>query len=94
MISTFFQLQSKSLGVTVWDFYANSSPRFLGEVLLDLDTALLNNQTYWYDLEDHDENNGPLPHPGTRKIQRLECILNSTNHHVGCRKCMSTIDGK
>ena len=61
------QLQSKSLEVTVWDFFSNSAPRFLGEVLLDMDTALLNNQTYWYDLEDHDENNGQLPLPGNRK---------------------------
>ena len=55
-----FQLREKSLEVTIWN-YVGHDYEFLGEVLLDLADAKLDNEVVAYDLQDHDENSSPLP---------------------------------
>ncbi|CAH1775833.1 unnamed protein product [Owenia fusiformis] len=60
------QLAEKSLELTVWDYHSNKLDTFLGEVLLDLHMASLNNQNIWYMLEDHDENSAALPTPSPK----------------------------
>jgi hypothetical protein len=54
------QLEEKSLEVTIWNYVALDY-EFLGEILLDLADAKLNNEVVVYDLQDHDENSSPLP---------------------------------
>lgn len=54
------QLEEKSLEVTIWNYVARDY-EFLGEILLDLADAKLNNEVVVYDLQDHDENSSPLP---------------------------------
>ncbi|CAE1316807.1 unnamed protein product [Acanthosepion pharaonis] len=54
-------LKTTALEVTLWSFNKNADDTFIGEVLLDLYEAALDDQPTWYDLEDHDENSSPLP---------------------------------
>ena len=48
---------------------------FLGEALLDLDQANLQNTSVWYLLGRHDENSGPLPEQSPKQAPRIR-------HHV------------
>jgi len=57
----YFQLKNTALEVTFWSYNKDAEETFLGEVLLDLFDAVLDDQPIWYDLEDHDENSSPLP---------------------------------
>lgn len=50
----------KSIEVTLWSIQ-DFEDEFLGEVLLDLNEANLNNEIINYELHDHDENSSPLP---------------------------------
>ncbi|XP_064606710.1 regulating synaptic membrane exocytosis protein 2-like isoform X2 [Liolophura sinensis] len=54
-------IQEKALEVTVWDKNYSGDDEFLGEVLLDLKDANLDNEAVWFNLENHDENSSPLP---------------------------------
>ena len=47
--------------ITVWN-YKEVEDEFLGEVLLDLSEARIDNTPTCYHLEDHDENSSPLPY--------------------------------
>ncbi|XP_056617317.1 regulating synaptic membrane exocytosis protein 1 isoform X9 [Triplophysa dalaica] len=75
------------LEITVWD-----QPRtleeesdFLGEILIELETALLDDKPHWYKLQTHDVSSIPLPRPSpylprrhthtdtpTKKLQPME----------------------
>ncbi|GAB1608458.1 regulating synaptic membrane exocytosis protein 1 [Argonauta hians] len=55
------RFKSLTLEVTLWSFNKSADDDFIGEVLMDLYDAPMNNQLIWYDLEDHDENSSPLP---------------------------------
>uniref|UniRef100_A0A8B9JPD9 Regulating synaptic membrane exocytosis 1 n=1 Tax=Astyanax mexicanus TaxID=7994 RepID=A0A8B9JPD9_ASTMX len=57
--------RERMLEITVWD-----QPRaqeeesdFLGEILIELETALLDDQPHWYKLQSHDVSSLPLPQP-------------------------------
>ncbi|XP_059422181.1 regulating synaptic membrane exocytosis protein 1-like isoform X4 [Carassius carassius] len=53
------------LEITVWDqprIQAEESD-FLGEILIELETALLDDKPHWYKLQTHDVSSIPLPHP-------------------------------
>ncbi|XP_066517045.1 regulating synaptic membrane exocytosis protein 1 isoform X1 [Hoplias malabaricus] len=57
--------RERMLEITVWD-----QPRaqeeesdFLGEILIELETALLDDQPHWYKLQSHDISSLPLPQP-------------------------------
>ncbi|GFR90974.1 regulating synaptic membrane exocytosis protein 2 [Elysia marginata] len=54
------QVVNGALQVTVWS-QEDKQDIFLGEVLIDLIHAQLDNQTQWYRLEEHDENSMALP---------------------------------
>lgn len=45
----------------MWN-YKEVEDEFLGEVLLDLSEAKIDNTPTCYHLEDHDENSSPLPY--------------------------------
>ncbi|KAG5278654.1 hypothetical protein AALO_G00101310 [Alosa alosa] len=76
--------RERMLEITVWD-----QPRaqeeesdFLGEILIELETALLDDQPHWYKLQSHDMSSIPLPQPspymprrhthGEKKLQTAE----------------------
>ncbi|XP_041960478.1 LOW QUALITY PROTEIN: regulating synaptic membrane exocytosis protein 1 [Alosa sapidissima] len=79
--------RERMLEITVWD-----QPRaqeeesdFLGEILIELETALLDDQPHWYKLQSHDMSSIPLPQPspymprrhthGEKKLQRSHRII-------------------
>ncbi|CAH0600575.1 unnamed protein product [Chrysodeixis includens] len=48
-------IKKRTLEVTVWDLNRYGPNDFLGEVLLDLDTILMNHEPNWYTLKPHEE---------------------------------------
>ncbi|XP_045760840.1 regulating synaptic membrane exocytosis protein 2 isoform X12 [Maniola jurtina] len=48
-------LKKRTLEVTVWDLNRYGPNDFLGEVLLDLDTVMMNHEPNWYILKPHEE---------------------------------------
>ncbi|KTF94768.1 hypothetical protein cypCar_00035870 [Cyprinus carpio] len=53
------------LEITVWDQprIQDEESDFLGEILIELETALLDDKPHWYRLQAHDVSSIPLPHP-------------------------------
>uniref|UniRef100_A0A8C2GJZ0 Regulating synaptic membrane exocytosis 1a n=1 Tax=Cyprinus carpio TaxID=7962 RepID=A0A8C2GJZ0_CYPCA len=77
------------LEITVWDQprIQDEESDFLGEILIELETALLDDKPHWYRLQAHDVSSIPLPHPSpylprrhghtetpTKKLQRSQRI--------------------
>ncbi|XP_056092961.1 regulating synaptic membrane exocytosis protein 1-like isoform X20 [Rhinichthys klamathensis goyatoka] len=77
------------LEITVWDQprIQEEESDFLGEILIELETALLDDKPHWYKLQAHDVSSIPLPHPSpylprrhgqtetpTKKLQRSQRI--------------------
>uniref|UniRef100_A0A8C2B9T7 Regulating synaptic membrane exocytosis 1a n=1 Tax=Cyprinus carpio TaxID=7962 RepID=A0A8C2B9T7_CYPCA len=77
------------LEITVWDQpkIQDEESDFLGEILIELETALLDDKPHWYKLQTHDVSSIPLPHPSpylprrhghtetpTKKLQRSQRI--------------------
>uniref|UniRef100_A0A672RAU2 Regulating synaptic membrane exocytosis 1 n=1 Tax=Sinocyclocheilus grahami TaxID=75366 RepID=A0A672RAU2_SINGR len=75
------------LEITVWDQprIQDEESDFLGEILIELETALLDDKPHWYKLQTHDVSSIPLPHPSpylprrhghtetpTKKLQRKD----------------------
>ncbi|GFR83192.1 regulating synaptic membrane exocytosis protein 2 [Elysia marginata] len=54
-------LHDRLLEITVWDYDRVGASEFLGEILIDLTTANLNDEPYWYQLDHHDNTSIPLP---------------------------------
>ncbi|XP_070209321.1 regulating synaptic membrane exocytosis protein 2-like isoform X2 [Littorina saxatilis] len=54
-------LRERLLEITAWDYDRIGASEFLGEVLIDLTTANLNDEPYWYQLGHHDDASDPLP---------------------------------
>ncbi|XP_025090830.1 regulating synaptic membrane exocytosis protein 2-like isoform X4 [Pomacea canaliculata] len=54
-------LRERLLEITVWDYDRIGASEFLGEVLIDLTSANLNDEPYWYQLGHHDDASIPLP---------------------------------
>ncbi|CAL1540834.1 unnamed protein product [Lymnaea stagnalis] len=73
---TLSELTSKALQLTVWS-YEDRCDLFIGEVLLDLAQAQLDNQAQWFSLEEHDENSAPLPHRRSSHSASLSASLTS-----------------
>ncbi|XP_009080687.1 PREDICTED: regulating synaptic membrane exocytosis protein 1 isoform X4 [Acanthisitta chloris] len=57
--------RERMLEITVWDQprVQEEESEFLGEILIELETALLDDEPHWYKLQTHDESSLPLPHP-------------------------------
>ncbi|KAM3679608.1 regulating synaptic membrane exocytosis protein 2 isoform 4-T4 [Ammospiza maritima maritima] len=53
------------LEITLWDQarVREEESEFLGEILIELETALLDDEPHWYKLQTHDVSSLPLPHP-------------------------------
>ena len=54
------------LEVTVWDFNKHGASQFMGEVLIDLNTANMIDDPYWFHLSQHDNSSIPLPQSSPR----------------------------
>ncbi|XP_070777584.1 regulating synaptic membrane exocytosis protein 2-like [Enoplosus armatus] len=57
------EFRERILELTVWDQarVREEESQFLGEVLIELDSALLDDQPHWYKLQLHDVSSLPLP---------------------------------
>ncbi|TRY92317.1 hypothetical protein DNTS_029279 [Danionella cerebrum] len=57
--------RERMLEITVWDQprVQEEESEFLGEILIELETALLDDQAHWYKLQSHDISSLPLPQP-------------------------------
>ncbi|XP_041511575.1 regulating synaptic membrane exocytosis protein 1 isoform X33 [Microtus oregoni] len=84
--------RERMLEITVWDQprVQEEESEFLGEILIELETALLDDEPHWYKLQTHDESSLPLPHPSpflprrhihgessSKKLQRSQRISDS-----------------
>ncbi|XP_066926014.1 regulating synaptic membrane exocytosis protein 1-like isoform X2 [Clytia hemisphaerica] len=57
------KFQGRSLEITLWDYDRTDNNQFIGEVLIDLSEALLDNMPHWYPLHLHNYQATPLPTP-------------------------------
>ncbi|XP_068788956.1 regulating synaptic membrane exocytosis protein 2 isoform X10 [Struthio camelus] len=59
------EFRERMLEVTLWDQarVREEESEFLGEILIELETALLDDEPHWYKLQTHDVSSLPLPHP-------------------------------
>ncbi|XP_058879859.1 regulating synaptic membrane exocytosis protein 1-like isoform X3 [Acipenser ruthenus] len=57
--------RERMLEITVWDQprVQEEHSEFLGEILIELETALLDDEPHWYKLQTHDVSSLPLPQP-------------------------------
>ncbi|XP_074189295.1 regulating synaptic membrane exocytosis protein 1 isoform X42 [Rhinolophus sinicus] len=84
--------RERMLEITVWDQprVQEEESEFLGEILIELETALLDDEPHWYKLQTHDESSLPLPQPSpfmsrrhihgessSKKLQRSQRISDS-----------------
>ncbi|XP_073936152.1 regulating synaptic membrane exocytosis protein 1 isoform X25 [Castor canadensis] len=84
--------RERMLEITVWDQprVQEEESEFLGEILIELETALLDDDPHWYKLQSHDESSLPLPQPSpfmprrhvhgessSKKLQRSQRISDS-----------------
>ncbi|XP_076741399.1 regulating synaptic membrane exocytosis 1b isoform X24 [Maylandia zebra] len=84
--------RERMLEITVWDQprVQEEESEFLGEILIELETALLDDIPHWYKLQTHDVSSIPLPQPSpylprrhvhgdspSRKLQRSHRIIDT-----------------
>ncbi|KAM6349978.1 regulating synaptic membrane exocytosis protein 2 isoform 16-T16 [Podargus strigoides] len=91
--------RERMLEITLWDQarVREEESEFLGEILIELETALLDDEPHWYKLQTHDVSSLPLPHPSpylprrqlhgespTRRLQRSKRISDSEVSDYDC----------
>ncbi|XP_041838493.1 regulating synaptic membrane exocytosis protein 1 isoform X11 [Melanotaenia boesemani] len=84
--------RERMLEITVWDQprVQEEESEFLGEILIELETALLDDIPHWYKLQAHDVSSIPLPQPSpylprrhvhsdspSKKLQRSQRIIDT-----------------
>ncbi|XP_072908115.1 regulating synaptic membrane exocytosis protein 2 isoform X2 [Hemitrygon akajei] len=59
------EFRERMLEITLWDQarVREEESEFLGEILIELETALLDDEAHWYKLQTHDVSSMPLPQP-------------------------------
>ncbi|KAM5281591.1 regulating synaptic membrane exocytosis protein 2 isoform 21-T21 [Ctenodactylus gundi] len=93
------EFRERMLEITLWDQarVREEESEFLGEILIELETALLDDEPHWYKLQTHDLSSLPLPHPSphmprrqlhgespTRRLQRSKRISDSEVSDYDC----------
>ncbi|KAM4705493.1 regulating synaptic membrane exocytosis protein 2 isoform 11-T11 [Rhinophrynus dorsalis] len=93
------EFRERMLEITLWDQarVREEESEFLGEILIELQTALLDDEPHWYKLQTHDVSSLPLPHPSpfmqrrqlhgespTRRLQRSKRISDSEVSDYDC----------
>ncbi|XP_022331909.2 regulating synaptic membrane exocytosis protein 2-like isoform X7 [Crassostrea virginica] len=77
---TIADLRNSLLEITVWDYDRMGPSEFMGEVLLDLHSANLEDDPFWYPLSQHDENSLPLPQSSPRTKTHQEAYYGRKDH--------------
>ncbi|XP_059501473.1 regulating synaptic membrane exocytosis protein 1-like isoform X2 [Stegostoma tigrinum] len=64
--------RERMLEITLWDQprVQEEESEFLGEILIELETALLDDEPHWYKLQTHDVSSLPLPQPSPYMSRR------------------------
>ncbi|XP_053785776.1 regulating synaptic membrane exocytosis protein 2 isoform X12 [Desmodus rotundus] len=93
------EFRERMLEITLWDQarVREEESEFLGEILIELETALLDDEPHWYKLQTHDISSLPLPRPSphmprrqlhgespTRRLQRSKRISDSEVSDYDC----------
>ncbi|XP_034150257.1 regulating synaptic membrane exocytosis protein 1 isoform X4 [Esox lucius] len=93
--------RERMLEITVWDQprVQEEESDFLGEILIELETALLDDVPHWYKLQTHDVSSLPLPQPSpylprrqashdspSKKLQRSHRILDTEFDDSGAER--------
>ncbi|XP_017171874.1 regulating synaptic membrane exocytosis protein 2 isoform X19 [Mus musculus] len=92
------EFRERMLEITLWDQarVREEESEFLGEILIELETALLDDEPHWYKLQTHDVSSLPLPRPSpylprrqlhgespTRRLQnKALCSYNSGSKRI------------
>ncbi|XP_051879869.1 regulating synaptic membrane exocytosis protein 2 isoform X9 [Pristis pectinata] len=83
------EFRERMLEITLWDQarVREEESEFLGEILIELETALLDDEAHWYKLQTHDVSSMPLPQPspytprrhphGESPTRRLQTVTHS-----------------
>uniref|UniRef100_A0A8C2GSJ9 Regulating synaptic membrane exocytosis 2 n=1 Tax=Cyprinus carpio TaxID=7962 RepID=A0A8C2GSJ9_CYPCA len=102
------EFRERMLEITLWDQarVREEESEFLGEILIELETALLDDQPHWYKLQTHDVSSMPLPNPSpymqrrllhgespTRRLQRSQRISDSEFSDYDCEDGIGVISG-
>ncbi|XP_057210423.1 regulating synaptic membrane exocytosis protein 2 [Triplophysa rosa] len=100
------EFRERMLEITLWDQarVREEESEFLGEILIELETALLEDQPHWYKLQTHDLSSMPLPNPSpytqrrlphgespTRRLQRSQRISDSEFSDYDCEDGVGVI---
>uniref|UniRef100_A0A1A7XZU3 Regulating synaptic membrane exocytosis 1 n=1 Tax=Iconisemion striatum TaxID=60296 RepID=A0A1A7XZU3_9TELE len=98
--------RERMLEITVWDQprVQEEESEFLGEILIELETALLDDEPHWYKLQTHDVSSIPLPRASpnaqrrqlhgespTRRLQRSQRISDSEISDYDCEDGVGVI---
>ncbi|XP_048007878.1 regulating synaptic membrane exocytosis protein 2 isoform X31 [Megalobrama amblycephala] len=93
------EFRERMLEITLWDQarVREEESEFLGEILIELETALLDDEPHWYKLQTHDVSSVPLPKSSpclqrralhgdspTRRLQRSQRISDSEFSDYDC----------
>ncbi|XP_055967764.1 regulating synaptic membrane exocytosis protein 2 isoform X18 [Sorex fumeus] len=102
------EFRERMLEITLWDQarVREEESEFLGEILIELETALLDDEPHWYKLQTHDVSSLPLPHPSpymprrqlhgespTRRLQRSKRISDSEVSDYDCDDGIGVVSG-
>ncbi|XP_040210761.1 regulating synaptic membrane exocytosis protein 2 isoform X3 [Rana temporaria] len=100
------EFRERMLEITLWDQarVREEESEFLGEILIELETALLDDEPHWYKLQTHDVSSLPLPHPSpfmqrrqmhgespTRRLQRSKRISDSEVSDYDCDDAVGVV---
>ncbi|KAM4631432.1 regulating synaptic membrane exocytosis protein 2-like [Polymixia lowei] len=77
------EFRERMLELTVWDQarVQEEDSQFLGEILMELETALLDDQSHWYKLQTHEGSSLPLP-SSSPYLQRRPLHEDSPAHRL------------
>ncbi|XP_058602396.1 regulating synaptic membrane exocytosis protein 2 isoform X6 [Onychostoma macrolepis] len=93
------EFRERMLEITLWDQarVREEESEFLGEILIELETALLDDEPHWYKLQTHDVSSVPLPKSSpciqrralhgdspTRRLKRSQRISDSEFSDYDC----------
>ncbi|XP_026148944.1 regulating synaptic membrane exocytosis protein 2 isoform X4 [Mastacembelus armatus] len=100
------EFRERMLEITLWDQarVREEESEFLGEILIELETALLDDEPHWYKLQTHDVSSIPLPRASpntqrrqfhgespTRRLQRSQRISDSEVSDYDCEDGVGVI---
>uniref|UniRef100_A0A8C2CI35 Regulating synaptic membrane exocytosis 2 n=1 Tax=Cyprinus carpio TaxID=7962 RepID=A0A8C2CI35_CYPCA len=92
------EFRERMLEITLWDQarVREEESEFLGEILIELETALLDDEPHWYKLQTHDVSSVPLPKSspclqrralhGDSPTRRLQSTISS---YINCSLILS-----